>query len=208
MNVRAQWIALLLIGLLLGGVACSSTSEDDVEGGDGDGDSGQTGDGDGDTGDGDGDTGDGDGDTGDGDGDTGDGDGDNGDGDGDTGDGDGDVNTDDDGGAEGIVCGAEMCPENGCCADPFQSLCGAAVGARGCIKPPEPDENSDPRCPSISIVNLFTISSCCIEGMCGVNAMGLGAPTDCTELSEFKMAVDQMSGGMAPFSIPAPQACE
>jgi hypothetical protein len=61
--------------------------------GDGDGD-GETGDpGDGDPGDGDGDSGDGDGDPGDGDGDTGDGDGDTGDGDGDSGDGDGDTSS-------------------------------------------------------------------------------------------------------------------
>jgi hypothetical protein len=207
MNVRAQWIALLLlIGLLLGGAACSSTSEDDVdEGGDG---SVGDGDGDGDTGgdgDGDGDTG-GDGD---GDGDTGG----DGDGDGDTGgdgDGDGDVTpNDDDGGADGIQCGAEVCEsEGGCCADPFQSLCGAAIGTRGCIKPPEPDENSDPRCPEVSIPGFFVLPSCCVDGMCGVNAMGFGAPTACSELGMLKTAVEEMTGGMAPFAIPAPQACD
>lgn len=205
MNVRAQWIAVLLIGLLLGGAgaACSSTTEDDL--GESDRDGGD-GDGDGDTGDGDGDNGDGDGDTGDGDGDVNTGDGD---GDGDTGDGDGDTGDDDGGAVEGITCGSAICAEEGgCCSDPFQSMCGAAIGERGCIKPPEPDENSDPRCPEISIPGIFVLPSCCVEGMCGVSAMGLGAPTPCSELGMFKMAVDERTGGMAPFAIPAPQACD
>jgi len=190
----SRWFSVLLVlGFLCGGLtACGSSNGDDEA-------PGENGDGDGD----------GDGDTGDGDGDTGDGDADNGDGDGDTGDGDGDVNIDDDGGADGIACGAEVCQEGGCCADPFQSLCGAAIGERGCIKPPEPDENSDERCPEVSIPGFFVLPSCCTaDNMCGVNAMGFGAPTPCSELGALKMAVEQMTGGMAPFNIPAPQACE
>lgn len=211
MNVRAQWMVLslgLLISLLLGGAACSSTSEDDVsdsnrDGGDGDGDS--NGDGDGDNGDGDGDSnGDGDGD---GDGDT------NGDGDGDgdsNGDGDGDEVEVLDAG-NGILCGSTACPMGGCCADQFQSLCGAAIGVSGCIKPPEPDENSDQRCPEISIAGFFTLPSCCTpEGDCGINASMFSPTATCVEISEFEMRARMMlgdSGGALPFEIPEPKRC-
>jgi len=211
MNVRAQWIAVLLIGLSMGGFACSSTSEDDLSnendgGGDGDGDNG---DGDGDNGDGDGDNGDGDGD-----GDNGDGDGDvsptdaggDGDGDGDNGDGDGDGPID---AGDGMVCGSAVCPMNGCCADPFQSLCGLALSEQNCIKPPPPDESSDERCPELSVGGFFTFPSCCTpEGDCGLNASEFVEGADCVELTEFEMRAAEMAGGMLFFDVPEPQRCD
>jgi hypothetical protein len=94
-----------------------------------------------------------------------------------------------------------------CCYDPFVSVCGAPLGERGCIMPPPPDATSDTRCPSINIMNFFTLPSCCTpDGQCGINVAQFGA--GCIELGMFATLAQQMAGGSFMLDVPPPQACE
>lgn len=105
----------------------------------------------------------------------------------------------------GIPCGREVCKPNACCADPFASLCGAPIGESACLIPSPEGTMSDSRCPSIDVMGLFTIPSCCTEdGMCGIDATNFGS--GCVELSVAAEMAAGMGGGFIMW--PKPRACE
>lgn len=105
----------------------------------------------------------------------------------------------------GVPCGAEVCKPGACCADPFVSLCGAPIGERACLIPSPEGTMSDARCPSIDVMGLFTIPSCCTEdGQCGIDATNFGS--GCVELSVAAEMAGQMGGGFIEW--PKPRACE
>ena len=112
-------------------------------------------------------------------------------------------------------CGAEACASPMCCADPFGpkgSRCGLKVNARACLPPQPSTVESDPNCPSVSIMNgAFTIASCCTdEKKCGIDAMAAGM--GCISLEEV-IAFTSMArdGGPPPMGAgimwPEPKAC-
>ena len=104
----------------------------------------------------------------------------------------------------GEWCGAEFCELPRCCADPFVSTCGLALGERGCILPPPTDVDSDERCPPLE-GGGFSFPSCCIEGECGINVVQVGFDA-CIELGQFKMLAEMMSG--MEIDVPDPQSCD
>lgn len=105
----------------------------------------------------------------------------------------------------GVPCGAEVCKPGACCADPFASLCGAPIGERACLIPSPEGVMSDMRCPSVNVMNLFTIPSCCTEdGKCGIDATNFGS--GCVELGVAAEMAAQMGGGFIEW--PPPQDCE
>ena len=109
----------------------------------------------------------------------------------------------------GIPCGQVVCSEAECCSDPFASVCGAPLPttANTCLPPPPEDAMAIEGCPSINIVNIFMLPSCCTDaGQCGINASSFGATEPCTDLATAKMRAEEMGfGGFLPF--PEPQAC-
>lgn len=114
------------------------------------------------------------------------------------------TSSDEDAGAD-EPCGAVVCEAPECCVDPFASLCGAQLG-RACLMPPPPDVGSDPRCPSISIMGIFSLSSCCTdEGECGIDASMFGS--GCVNYAEAEEGAANMgAGGFIPW--PAQGTCD
>ena len=105
----------------------------------------------------------------------------------------------------GIPCGSEVCSAVGCCADPFASLCGVAVGERGCLIPSPESVMADERCPSVDVMGIFTIPSCCTaDGQCGIDATNFGG--GCVELSIAAEMAAQMGGGFIDW--PSPRPCK
>jgi hypothetical protein len=111
---------------------------------------------------------------------------------------------DEDGGGGGEPCGAVICEAPECCADPFVSRCGAQLG-RACLMPPPASPGADPRCPSISIMGIFTLASCCTDdNQCGIDASTFG--TGCISYEQAEMGARNMgAGGFIPW--PAAQSC-
>jgi hypothetical protein len=109
---------------------------------------------------------------------------------------------------DGIPCGQVICSLEECCSDPFSSTCGAPLptGANTCLPPPPEGSESIEGCPTINIMNIFTIPSCCIDGQCGVDGTSFGFP-GCTELGEAKADADAMGYGVFVM-FPEPQACQ
>lgn len=107
----------------------------------------------------------------------------------------------------GVPCGAEVCDEGACCADPFVSLCGAPIGERGCLLPSPESTSADPRCPSVDVMGFFTIPSCCTaDGQCGIDATNFGS--GCVSLAMAAEMAMQMGGGASFVTWPPPQPCE
>lgn len=108
--------------------------------------------------------------------------------------------------ADGSVpCGVEPCEPGACCADPFAGICGVPIGENGCLMPSPEDTMSDDRCPSVDVMGLFTIPSCCTEdGQCGIDATNFGG--GCVELSVAADMAAAMGGGFIMW--PSPRPCE
>ena len=109
-----------------------------------------------------------------------------------------------------VACGKNTCmPVEGemvtlCCADPFAGTCGMMQGTSGCVNRVE----NFPGCPAaMGAGGMFRFPSCCIEGMCGINAsMFMPGGPECTELGEAAMRAADMGAGSF-IMFPAPQAC-
>ena len=64
---------------------------------------------------------------------------------------------------------------------------------------------ADERCPSVDVMGIFTIPSCCTEdGQCGIDATNFGG--GCVELSVAAAMAAQMGGGAIEW--PKPQPCK
>ena len=66
---------------------------------------------------------------------------------------------------------------------------------------------ADPRCPSIDLMGVFTLPSCCTAmGDCGLDGAQVMMP-GCTDLAAAKKRVDDMGFGLF-ITIPAPKRCD
>jgi hypothetical protein len=78
-----------------------------------------------------------------------------------------------------------------CCLDQFTSKCGIRRGT-SCAEPPPP---TDPRCPSVPVPVIGTLSSCCTpSGDCGITAPPGFGGGGCTELSEAQRQANMFTG--------------
>jgi hypothetical protein len=115
------------------------------------------------------------------------------------------MSSDEDAGAD-EPCGAVVCEAPECCVDPFASLCGAKLG-RACLMPPPETAGSDPRCPSVSIMGIFSIPSCCTDdGQCGIDAAMFGG--GCVSYEEAEMGAQMMGAPPGAIPWPEPQSCD